>query len=193
MPAVDRISDRMERMVGAGDVAGYLGIDRGMVLDSFKKAVAERQEKKFTVPRAVLRHDERILINAMLTQPEAVDGAAGELRAFAITGTLPTRRIFQAIFTIHEGGGRLDFEAVNARLGEDDQTLLAQAALVEDGEISEEELAGAMASMRRSESELQRSELKRRVKESERSGNWAEALRLTEELQRLERSVRSGS
>src|SRR5215467_7389102 len=115
MPAIDRISDRMERVVVAGDVAGYLGIDRGMVLDSFKKAVADRQEKQFAAPAVTLRHDERILINAMLTQPDAVADAAGELRAFAVIGTLPTRRIFQTIFTIHEGGGRLDFEAVNAR------------------------------------------------------------------------------
>jgi DNA primase len=193
MPAVQRISDRMERMVVAGDVASYLGVDRGMVLDSFKKAVADRQEKQFTLPRIALRHDERILVNAMLSQPAAAPEIAGELRSLEAIATLPTRRIFQTIFVLCEGGGRLDFEAVNARLNEEDQTLLAQTVLAEDGEISEEELAGALASIRRSEGELQRSELKKRIKESERSGNWNEALRLTEELQRLERNGRSRS
>jgi DNA primase len=193
MPAVQRISDRMERMVVAGDVASYLGVDRGMVLDSFKKAVAERQEKQFVIPRVALRHDERILVNAMLAQPAAAPEIAGELRPLQAITTLPTRRIFQTIFVLCDGGGRLDFEAVNARLNEEDQTLLAQAVLADDGEISEEEVAGALASIRRSDSELQRSELKKRIKESERSGNWNEALRLTEELQRLERSRRAQS
>jgi DNA primase len=191
MPAVQRISDRMERMVVAGDVASYLGVDRGMVLDSFKKAVADRQEKQFTAPRVALRHDERILVNALLGQPAAAPEIAGELRSLDAIATLPTRRILQTIFVLCESGGRLDFEAVNARLSEEDQTLLAQAVLADDGEISEEELAGAIASMRRSESELQRSEMKKRIKEAERSGDWNQALRLTEELQRLERSERA--
>ena len=45
LPAVQRISDQLERMTIANDVAGYIGVDRGMVLDSFKKAVAERQRE----------------------------------------------------------------------------------------------------------------------------------------------------
>src|SRR5262249_38538136 len=90
MPAGQGISDRMERMVVAGDVAGYLGIDRGVVLDSFKKAVADRQEQQFTVPRVTLRHDERILVNAMLSQPQAAPGIAGELRPLEAVAMLPT-------------------------------------------------------------------------------------------------------
>jgi DNA primase len=193
MPAVQRISDRMERMVVAGDVASYLGIDRGMVLDSFKKSVAERQEKHFTPPRAALRHDERILVNAVLSRPAAAPAIADELRPLGIIATLPTRRILETIFALVESGGKLDFEAVNARLTAEEQTVLAQAVLAEDGEITEEELAGALASIRRSEGELERSELKKRIKESERSGNWNEALRLMEELQRVERNGRSRS
>src|SRR5215467_11001712 len=109
MPAVERISDRMERVVAAGEVAAYLGIDRGLVFDSFKKAVAERQEKQFTMPRVTLRHDERILVNALLAQPQAAPGIAGELRPLEAVAMLPTRRIFQAIFVLCDGGGRVDF------------------------------------------------------------------------------------
>src|SRR6185503_13823729 len=70
MPAVHRISDRTERTMIAGDVASYLGVDRGMVLESFKKAVTERQEKSFERPEIVLRHDERMLLNALMAAPE---------------------------------------------------------------------------------------------------------------------------
>ena len=43
LPAVQRISDRLERMAVANDLAGYIGVDRGLVLDSFRKSVADRR------------------------------------------------------------------------------------------------------------------------------------------------------
>jgi DNA primase len=191
MPAVQRISDPMERMVVAGDVASYLGIDRGMVLDSFKKAVADRQESKLQRPTAVLRHDERMLINALLTNPALAPDTVAELKSMESLATFSARRIFQAIFALEAGGGRLDFEALHARLEEEDQKLLAHAALGDDVEVSDEEFAAAMGSFRRSEGEHRRGELKRRIKEAERSGNWNEALRLAAELQAMERDARA--
>jgi DNA primase len=191
MPAVQRISDPMERMVIAGDVASYIGVDRGMVLDSFKKAVAERQENRFQRPAAVLRHDERILINALLTRPELAAEAIAELKAMECVATIPSRRIFQAMFALEAGGSRLAFEALHSRLEEEDQGLLAHVALGDDVDVSEEDLAAAMASFRRSEDEYRRGELKRRIKESERAGNMTEALRLYAELQSLERGTKA--
>jgi DNA primase len=191
MPAVQRISDQMERMVIAGDLASYIGVDRGMVLDSFKKAVAERQESRFQRPAIVLRHDERILINAVLTQPRLAAAIAQELKAMEIVSTFPSRRVFQAIFALEAGGAALDYEALHARLEEEDQHLLALAALGDDVDVSEEQFDAAMASVRRSEGEHRRGELKRRIKESERAGDWNEALRLAAELQSLDRSTRA--
>jgi DNA primase len=191
MPAVQRISDQMERMVIAGDLASYIGVDRGMVLDSFKKSVAERREQKFQRPTVVLRHDERILINAMLTQPARAAAIVPDLKGMEVVSTFPSRRVFQAIFALESGGGALDFEALHARLEEDDQHLLALAALGDDVEVSEEDFVAAMASVRRSEGEHRRAELKRRIRDSERAGDWNEALRLAAELQSLDRSTRA--
>jgi DNA primase len=191
MPAVQRISDPMERMVIAGDVASYIGVDRGMVLDSFKKAVADRKESRFQQPAAALRHDERILINALLTRPELAAETVAEMKAMECLATVPSRRIFQAIFALEAGGSRLAFEALHARLEGEDQLLLAHAALGDDVDVSEEDFAAAMASFRKSEDEYRRAELKRRIKESERAGNMTEALRLYTELQSLERGTRA--
>ena len=107
-----------------------------------------------------------------------------------IVSTFPSRRVFQAIFALEAGGGTLDYEALHARLEEDDQHLLALAALGDDVEVSEEDFAAAMASVRRSEGEQRRAELKRRIKESERAGDWKEAVRLAAELQSLDRTTR---
>ena len=152
MPAVQRISDQLERMVIADDVASYIGVDRGMVLDSFKKAVADRQEKPFQRPdgRAAARRahaDQRAADASRNCAAEIVAGAAARWRRIA---TFPSRRIFQAIFALDAGGGRLDFEAVHARLEEEDQHLLAQAVLNDDVRgVARRKSTAAMASMRR--------------------------------------------
>jgi DNA primase len=190
MPAVERISDRLERMTIANDVAGYLGVERGMVLDSFRKAVAERREKTLEGPKMVLRHDERMLLNALLAQPEICSEVIGELKSMETIGAFSSRRVFQTIFALHEAGGRMSFEAVHARLEESDRSLLAQAVLNEDALASREEVLAAMESMRRTGERQRRSQLKARIHESERAGNLDEALRLTGELQGMERAAR---
>ena len=64
LPAVQRISDQLERMAIANDVAGYIGVDRGMVLDQFQEGGGRPAgEGHSSGPRAVLRHDERMLLN----------------------------------------------------------------------------------------------------------------------------------
>ncbi len=189
-PAVERISDRLERMAIANDVAGYIGVERGMVLDSFRRAVAERQEKTLEGPQTVLRHDERVLLNALLAQPEMWSEIIGELKSIETIDSFSSRRIFQAIFALHEAGGRLSFEAVHARLEESDRSWLAQAVLNEDAQASHEEVLAAIESVRRTGERQRRSQLKARIHESERAGHWEEAVRLTGELQGLEQAAR---
>jgi type VI protein secretion system component VasK len=84
----------------------------------------------------------------------------------------------------------MSFEEVHARLEESDQNLLAQAVLSEDARTSHEEVLAAMESMRRTGEQQRRSQLKTRIHDSERAGNRKEALRLTGELQGLERAAR---
>jgi len=84
-------------------------------------------------------------------------------------------------------GELVRWTSTGARLEEADQHLLAQAVLSEDVEVSRDDVVAAMGSMRRSEDTLLRGQLKARIGESERAGNFEEALRLTLELQGLER------
>ncbi len=188
LPAVQRISDRLERMAIANDLAGYIGVDKGMVLDSFRKSVAERKEQPLERPRIALRPDERVLLNAVLNGSAEI---VSELREIQTVEQLASRRIFQSVFALDAAGERLSFEALNARLDDADRNLLADAVLREDVETVAEEVSAAINSLRRSESNQQRAQLKARIKESERAGRWEEALQLMAELQRLERTARA--
>jgi len=190
LPAVQRISDPLERSAVASDLAGYIGVDRGMVLDSFRKAAANRQEKTLERPKIAMRHDEKLLLNALFTDPEIRDEVLEALKPIEAIQKFPSRRIFQAMFTLHETGSRFSFEEIHARVEENDQNLLAEAVLNDDSNASRDEVMAAIASMRRSEWDDQRRRVKLRIKEAERAGGWEEALRLTAELQELEREAR---
>jgi DNA primase len=192
MPAVQRISDRLERMAIANDVAGYIGIESGLVLDSFRKSVADRQEKSFVRPKIELRQDEKLLLNAIFDDTELRDEILPELREMETIAKLNSRRIFQAIFAVEAGGGAVTFDEVNARLEEADQHLLAEAVLREDVTPSREEVLAALESIRRTEQQQTRERLKAEIREAERGGRWDDALRLAGELQRIERELRGG-
>jgi DNA primase len=195
LPKVQRISDSLERMTIANDVAGYLGVAQGMVLDRFKKAVTERGETHIQRPNSPLRHDERILLNALLTDAEIRAEVIEPMKELETVDTLPSRRLFQAIFALDDAGSKIGFDEVIARLEAADQNLLAQAVLSDDGEVSREEVRAALNSMRRTENQNRREQLKSRIGELERTGKYEEAVRVTMELQGLERSsaARRGS
>ena len=190
LPKVQSIADQLERMTIAGDVAGYIGVEKGMVLDHFRRAVSERREKAIERPKSPLRHDERLLLIALVTDARLRAELIAPLRRLQTIDTLPSRRVFQAIFALEEAGGRVGFDEVNGRLEEADQSLLAQTVLSEDCEVSREEVEAAVESMQRSEQQHLRVQLKTRIKELDRAGRLDEAMRLDLELQALERAAR---
>jgi hypothetical protein len=161
-----------------------------MVLDRFRKAVAERQQKTLDRPGVALRPDERMLLNALLAEPEIRAEVIGELRSIEAISRFATRRIFQTIFALEESGP-FDFDAVNARLGEADQNLLAEAVLKEDSPSSREEILAAVRSMRRTQEQVRLAELRARIKELERAGNLREAMELMADLPKLEGVARN--
>src|SRR5712692_757527 len=62
LPAVQKISDKLERAAIASDLAGYLGVEPGLVLDQFKRAAADRRAPAILPqPRANIPALERIL------------------------------------------------------------------------------------------------------------------------------------
>ena len=192
VPAVQRIPDKWERMQIAIDVAGYVGVDQanqGMVLDAFKKSVADRKET-MRQPAEVVRADEEGLLHVLLSDIEGRDALVTELEKIEILQRVAMRRIFQAVLAVYAAGLPLTYDAVNSRLEDADQNLLAATLLSPDADKHDFTLEYAMQcvdSLRRSNDLQQRQEMKTRIKEAERTGNLAEALRLAGELQKSER------
>jgi len=191
LPAVERISDRLERMAIANAVAEYIGVDRGLVLDSFRKAVVERKESRLERPKETMRADEKGLLNVLLSDAAGREDLIPELEEVEILDRIATARIYRAIMAAHASGASAAFDAISARLEPADQNLLAELALSEDADTHENTLEygrQCLESLLRSDERDRRTQLKTRVKDAERTGNLAEALRLARELQEFERA-----
>ncbi len=190
LPAVDKVTDPLERSAIANDLASYIGVPQGMVLDSFRKAAASRQEKPMERPKIALRHDERLLLNAILTDEAVSKEIAGQLSQLDSVAGFASRRVFQAALSLVAAGGRLNFENLHGRLEEADQNLLAQAVLEGEPDVTPGAVEAALESVRRSQQRGLRDRMKARIREAERGGNWEEALRLTAELEGSDRAAR---
>jgi DNA primase len=188
--AVKLIPDLLERMQIANEVASYVGVNQGMVLDAFKKSVADRNQRSMQPPTETVRADEKGLLNVLLSDAEGREELVAHVGTLEVLQRVATRRIFQAVLAIHAGREPITFDSLNSRLEPADQSMLAVAVLSADGEGNEFTVEYGMQcleSLRRTDDGYQRKELKNRVKEAERTGNLKEALRLAQELQDLER------
>ncbi len=190
LPAVDKVADPLERSAIANDLAAYIGVQPGMVLDSFRKTAASRREKPMERPKVALRHDERLLLNAILADEEVGKEILRELQQSDAAAGFASGRVFQAACALESAGGRLNFENLHARLEEADQNLLAEAVLEGEAEVTPGAVTAAMESIRRSQQRGLRDQMKARIREAERGGNSEEALRLMAELEGSDRAAR---
>ena len=189
VPAVQRISDRVERMAIAENLASYIGVERGVVLESFRKTVADRQEKTIERPKEAIRADEKGLIHVLLSNVEGRETLLAELENVEILARVTTVRIYQAIRAVYASGADVTFDTVNARLEDNDRQLLAEVLFseeVESHELNAEYGHRCLESLRRSDAQKKRSELKAQIKQAERAGDVREALRLAQELEQLD-------
>ncbi len=190
LPAIHRINDKIERASVADEVATYLRLERGLVLENFRRAAAERREKTFPTEKEPVRPVERILLNAVLSSNEARQAVLPRLREMPAVDQFATRRIFQAVFAIDYAGGLVRFSELEARLEERDRDLLAAVVFADKEDEAGDRVEQALASIRRLEEDEQAAkklELKTRIREAERAGMLDEALRLYRELGQLDR------
>ena len=189
LPEVQRIADRLERMAVVNDVADYIGVKPGMLLDSFRKSAENRQEKNIELPKTAIRPDERGLISVLLSNAEGCDRLIEELMRVETLDRLDTRRILQAIVAVHASGARVTFDAVAARLEDNDRRILAEMLFAEDPAVEEFGIEWGRKCIGRlldSDHRLRYVQLKAQINEAERAGRLDEAMRLMQELGKLE-------
>jgi DNA primase len=196
LPAVQRISDKIERAAVANDLAGYLGVDPGLVLDQFKKAAADRRAPApQAAPRPEIPALERILLKALLNSEEARAQVLPRLTP-VMTGSFATSEIFDALRQITEIGGAVTFSALEGRLKAASRALLHELMAADEMCDEAASLDQAQACLRRMEGDIKRrqmDELRSKVKTAEREGRIEDALASMAELSRLEKEAKAAS
>lgn len=195
LPAVQKISDKLERAAVADDLASYLGVDKGLVLDQFKKSATDRTAAPPpSVPRISVPAMERILLSALLSGDDLRNEILPHLPA-ALTEEFRSREIFEALrqadLNQRETGAPVTLGQIDGRLSAPVRTLLHEALNADETE-GEELREQARACLRRLHSDARKRRLdglRSQVKTAERSGRLEEALNLMAELSRMEREA----
>lgn len=190
LPAIQKISDKLERTAIANDVAGYLGVDAGLILDEFRKSAGDRRTAPVKAKKTVVPPVERILLQAILCNTEARETVLPQLSNLSVAG-FTTHRIFEALLQAAEGDAAFDFAQLEGRLDDSNRALLHDIVFADQVDDEPAHLDQALACIRRLEEEqlhARRSELRARVKSAEREGKLQDALHWMKELGRLEKA-----
>lgn len=192
LPSIQRMPDRLDRLAVATDVAEYLRMEPGIVLDEFRKAAAERRQQVKPKEEPLPDPNEVLLLHALLHDEQARAEIAPLLGQLTVLESSPSHEIFDAIRRITSAGEPLSYLALEARLREEARHRLAALVLADDtlAESYSTELAvSCVRKLAASEQEARRGRLRREIQEAERSGDFERALRLLEDLGRIERSL----
>jgi DNA primase len=183
-PAIQRISDRLERFAVANDVADYLGVDEKLVRDHFAKGSEER--RKVNAGPKVPPY-ERLLLNSLLASQEARAQVIPALADMPAVDRFVTKNVFRALFALHGDSTGFRFSDLEGRLSEADRDLLSAVLfadeVLEEGQAAEQALA-CLRSLKAQDPKSEVAALREQIKAAEREGNLAEAMRLAEELDR---------
>ena len=186
LPAIQRISDRLERAAIAEEVASYLGIERGVVLDEFRRAATERRSKSVPSMEAEIPGAEKLLVNSLLISSEARQEILPKIMSMQVFDKMRTKRILQAL-AVAGGGQSFSFSDLEGRLNDRERDLLERLIFADDisaGEQALEQAWGCFRALENQNMELQHAALRDMVVAAERRGDLTEAMRLMEELNR---------
>ncbi|MGA2712874.1 MAG: DNA primase [Bryobacteraceae bacterium] len=186
VPAIQDLSDKLARVTYANDLAGYLGVDQGIVLEHFRKLAADRVDRSPVPKTDPTRATDRILLPLLVNDGDARAQLVDYLRELPALKQLTTAPIFDIVIAMHDAGETLNFNTIHERLNPSLQESLAAVLL--DSSASGATLEDGLAcveALRRTNRESLVQELKTRIKSAEREGRIKEALELARELSQI--------
>jgi DNA primase len=187
MPAINRLSNKIERVALVNDVADRLGVEPGLVLENFRRAAAERREPApAPVAGPSLKPVERVLLRLLLESAEARDELLPAVSASESLAAMGSANIFRALASLAAAGERFDLAALEARLGEADRRLLAAVAFDASAPPALEDGRQALRALEFAAQQARLKALHRQILDAQKSGNLEEALRLLRLKQQME-------
>ena len=94
LPSIQRISDKLERATIAEEVASYLGVERGLVLEQFRKIAVNKGNSMDRRQSPSVPATEKLLLNALLVSADARAEVLPRLIALRVLQSFTLRPIF---------------------------------------------------------------------------------------------------
>jgi DNA primase len=194
LPAIQRLPDKIERAAVANDVASQLGVDKGLVLEQFRRQATDRAKAPMRAPRLEIPASEKLLLRCLLESADARRQALPlwQEKELAVAGD--TSAILEAMCAVGED---FSYDRLEGRLAESGRALLASLVFADTGVNNQEEEGGvetehaaaqALDCLRVIEAagrEAGRIALKAQIAAAEKEGKLEEALRLSKQLESL--------
>lgn len=193
LPVIRRISDKIERAAVADEVAEYLGVDRGLVLDEFRRTASGRQKEIRVSPLSQVPKAERILLRSLVTEPAVRGILLSRLRGLQVATRFQTYRILEAIWRLYDSQPEFSFAELEGRLEEQDRGLLAEAVFADTtGEelFTPDQAVSYLGVLEREEKQAGVLELQTRLREAQRNGDLQTAIGLAEQIDTLKKALR---
>ncbi|MBI3279744.1 MAG: DNA primase [Acidobacteria bacterium] len=186
LPPLQRISDAIERAAVANEVADFLGVDRGVVLREFRKQPRGRDSGADQSAVPALRRIEVRVIRFLLADSRSRSAIFPHLCDNAAVAGFQTGALVRQICALHEHAPDFSFSELRDRLSEADKAMLESLILADncdqgDGDSVEQVIQALESECR----QFRVADLRSRIRDAERRGDLAEALRLTEQMSQV--------
>jgi DNA primase len=195
VPAIQQINDPVERSAIASEVAEFLNVDRDVIRENFRRTQGPKPGQKTRDISSAVPPNEKLLLSCLLSSADAREAIKDYINRANLLHVLDLRRIFEAVLALDAEGVQFSVEALASRLEPRLERILTDLSFSDLG-INEEDAAyQAIHCLRALETkavDAACNTLRRRIRELEERGEFPEALRLADELNRT-KSATSGT
>jgi DNA primase len=187
LPAIRRISDRLERAAVATEVAEYLGLDRNLVLAEFRRIPGVQPARRVAQPAGEIPVRERVLLRSIVLSQEVRDLLVPALRDSAAAKSYRLWSALETICALYENNQAFTWEDLVNIAGDDQKNLLSTVLLADkSAEVFTPEQARGFINLLESEDRgLRYKEIQRSLQQAVLSGNQELAIALTREYDEL--------
>lgn len=190
-PVLHQVHDKVERATIVREIAEYLKVDRDIVLASFRRNAPSEEPRAPRDPLSAVPPNEKLLVGCLLAAEDARAAIKQYLRRSNMIRVLELGRIFEAVLSLEDQGIAFSLEAVSSRLEPRMQKILTELSFSDFGIREEDAAQQALHCLEALEAkavDATRDDLRRRIRELEQAGNFAGALSLADELNRIKRT-----
>jgi DNA primase len=195
LPAIRRISDRLERASVAAEVAEYLGLDRNLVLEEFRRTPGQRvpqpakPAKPPTIPARQLE-----LVRSLVVNPDIRETLLPRIQASQAARKFLVWPVLEAMLNLFQTDPRFTYQTLESKLAEPGRALVSAELFADEHRepLEREHLGVALQWLDNEDFETRIGEIQQQIREAERAGDLTGALGLMTQLEGMKRGANRG-